>query len=98
MSPIDHLCKFKIGDLVTLKAMNALIDPAEKGRLFDPKPQIMQVVERSLLECYGGLQVNYIVRVVMRDVQGTMAVHRDLFQFTEPEVMAWEERVQQEIE
>ncbi len=86
----DHF-RFKIGDIVQSRA---------SGRLKNACiPQALEIVERLVQECYGGVQAHYKVRAHTADAKnGAIGFHPDLFLFTEPEVetfnfLEWTEAV-----
>lgn len=56
MSELKADCKFEIGDMVTLASMIACCKPENY--------QPMQVVERHIQQCYGGIQVLYKVHPI----------------------------------
>jgi len=65
--------------------------PGEEGTA--PWPQKMMVVGRIMEECVGGIQLHYQVRIFPMMNQGfrggEVGVARDLFRFTEFELIAW---------
>lgn len=79
---LDSLCKFKIGDNVTVKTQ-ALI---ASGHM---RPQIMQILDRVVIECYGGMQINYSCRISGVPGDGEASTVKDPFTFTEPELVEW---------
>lgn len=89
MNKLDEICKFKIGQLCTVKAHRELAQylpqtPRSiiRGR---PKPQVMQVLDRIVHECYGGVQVAYECRAHM--VQSdTLAFGVQTLKLMEPEL------------
>jgi hypothetical protein len=61
---MDSLCRFGIGQTLYTKVSVEIIERAiagkKKRRLAEPQP--LQVIERWVSQCYGGVQVNYVVR------------------------------------
>lgn len=85
MINLDEFFKFKIGDTVKAKA---------HGHGFDEKSlqhvaQILIVVERWLVECHGGVQMQYMVRAHAMQESFRMMGYSfaaPLFQISEPEL------------
>jgi hypothetical protein len=63
---MSSLCKFSIGDLVGCIVAQRLL-ASRKARSPDnlPKMQPMQIIERTVRECPGGVQICYLVRAHM---------------------------------
>jgi hypothetical protein len=80
MSKLEAECAFEIGDLVTFGVMAATLT-AERC-------PPMQVVERTVQQCYGGIQVHYLCRGFGQSAQGAMLpVDKDTF--VESELIAF---------
>lgn len=60
---LDSLCKFQVGQVVVMK-VHAVWHEKDKGKpkTYTPAIQPMHVVERTVVQCYGGIQVYYLVR------------------------------------
>jgi hypothetical protein len=56
---MDSICKFKVGDVVYPLIHRIFTD--KKGKHLKTTP--LQVIERVVQQCYGGIQVAYVVRV-----------------------------------
>jgi hypothetical protein len=81
MSKIEVEPRFEIGDIVVLKSQ-VVCSPV--GRV-----QVAQIVERLIVQCYGGTQVTYHIRIATPAKRwGDAAANGDgrLFNFTEPEL------------
>jgi hypothetical protein len=86
MSDLDQFCKFKIGDVVSPKVQRPGFDA--RGRVFTP--QLLQIVERYIVECYGGIQVNYRLRAHSAPTGWTNESYSflvELIMLTEPELV-----------
>ena len=61
---MDKLCKFQVGAVCAMKIQNVVYRAVPKddktGRSVQVQP--MQIIERLVQQCYGGLQVAYLVR------------------------------------
>lgn len=80
---IEGLFKFKIGDVVMTTTFSQMKQTSKHI-----KPQLLQVVERNIQECYGGVQIHYDVRAhVIGEFGSSAAFHQNLFRLTEPELM-----------
>lgn len=91
MSKLDSFFAFQIGDFVRPKFHQPGFDSEGRRHI----PQGMVIVERSLQECYGGIQANYGCRVhsVMGEWREKQYAFSDkLFAFTEPELAVLEPR------
>ena len=88
----DLETKFNIGDWVKIKQQvqnyNAIIKPLIDGNkknyvsmgelhFLERKPQIFQIIEILVQQCYAGIQVNYCIRAVNND---------GILKYTEPEL------------
>lgn len=58
MINLDEFFKFKIGDYVKAKAHEQGFDAESRRHV----AQVLIVVERWLIECHGGVQMQYMVR------------------------------------
>ncbi len=87
-SPLDAFFKFKIADMVCVTAQSRLVYFANKQREKWEKwvPQIAQIVERHLVECSGGIQANYSVRLSGGAYQSGAFTAQPLFPFNEIEL------------
>jgi hypothetical protein len=93
MNGFDHIFKFKIGDEVRLKVHRP--GYAANGAKF--VPQICVVAERHMIECYGGVQLSYGLRIHSLQTTGTFSNDngynflQGLIPVTEPELVPLEE-------
>jgi hypothetical protein len=91
-SPLDLFFKFNIGDTVRPKVHQPGYLP--NGTKFTP--QMLVIVERALMECYGGVQAIYRCRahttqeggILGPNYGGGYAFVSELIQLTEPELTA----------
>lgn len=94
-SPLDAFFQFRLGAEVTHAAMQSPFygrrDRQCPLALEPVQPQKMYIVERSLTECPGGVQAWYKVRVLDSD-DGKSAIFKDLFTFSDLEVIAYASR------
>lgn len=61
---MDSLCKFSIGDLVVLKGSHEVAKRRNGSgkHIRSLSAQPMTVVERMVQQCYGGIQIRYLLR------------------------------------
>lgn len=93
MSDLDPFFKFNIGDIVRPTVQR--FGYTREGHKFTP--QMLVVVERFLIECYGGIQASYRLRThtafeidgVLLSANGYSFV-AELIELTEPELTAAE--------
>lgn len=85
MINLDEFFKFKIGDTVRAKAHEQGFDENSLRHV----ALILIVVERWLVECHGGVQMQYMVRVHAVQESFRMMTYSfaaPLFQISEPEL------------
>lgn len=63
MSPLDQFFKFAVGSFVRLAGASTFKGDGPRGWLRADKEQRMQIIERTLQECPGGMQRHYACRV-----------------------------------
>lgn len=84
---LDKICKFKIGDQVTLRSQ---LNIARSRLSKISQPQFMQIMERTVLQCYGGVQVSYLCRIsATSGFEKSIVTVKDPFMFTEPELVEY---------
>lgn len=87
LAALDAMCQFKIGSTVYTKVSVALIAPGPKKKRHMTDPQPLQVIERHITQCYGGVQVNYILRAHVTDRwQGAVGFSSELQRMVEIEL------------
>ena len=91
MSKLDEFFKFKIGDVVR----PIIQRPGYHADGRKVSPQFMQICERHLQECYGGIQAFYDCRVhtITTDngfLDTTYAFHLPYIKLSEPELVAYD--------
>jgi hypothetical protein len=85
MTNLDEFFKFKIGDTVKAKAHGQGWDDDSRRHI----AQVLVVVERWLVECHGGVQMQYMVRAHSMHESYRMMGYgfaSALFQLSEPEL------------
>ena len=87
MENLDKLFKYKIGDVVALKAQSMIAEIDDK-KFQKQRCQLMQIVKRLVVECAGGIQTFYLVRISSPTV-GYIQTLRDLWRFTELELIPY---------
>lgn len=78
---LDEMCKFKIGEFLTAKAQLVAV-----GKSTIHAPQTIQVIERVVQQCYGGVQIHYDCRITVVSIGAGATTGAQLFRFTEPEL------------
>lgn len=83
MSRLDDVFKFKIGDLLQMKAVSVFLtsQPAyERSRGCFP----LMVTTRTCEECPGGAQIHYTVRGIGGDMNGVRLHEMELEPYVAP--------------
>ncbi len=84
MSKLDKFFKYKIGDIV---ATRAGVHQMEWAKPMNDRhiPQALQILERLLQECHGGLQLHYVVRAHNLKLYDAGGLCLEGIRLTEPE-------------
>lgn len=84
---MNSLCKFSVGQMVVM-AMHREWHQKEKGKpkAYVPAIQPLQVVERIINQCHGGVQTFYLVRPHIVESFKGMAFATELARVTEIEL------------
>lgn len=85
--------KFNIGQVVTTVASSVRVDEDEEGNIRG-RPMLLNIVERHMSECPGGVQMYYVARGnYASDHFNNSLVHftRELTKFNEVELMSLED-------
>lgn len=89
---MDKVCKFKIGELVSIRGQNMLYKAKfEAGEILskDEKPDLCIVRERFVAECYSGIQIFYDVERY-NVINGQLTIYPTLFRTVETELEIYE--------
>jgi hypothetical protein len=86
---MDAMCKFRVTQTVYTKVAVELVEREitgkKKRRLADPQP--LQVIERVVSQCHGGIQMAYILRPHIADRwAGTVGAASDFQRMMEIEL------------
>lgn len=87
---MDSAFKFKIGDLVLVKAQKRGYEVLTETEAWSQRPQVCQVLERLAQQCHGGVQMHYLVRFHSANAK-IFSTTKEAFQLTEPELELWVE-------
>jgi hypothetical protein len=88
LAGLDKACRFKSGDIVAMAAhveVRRLMRGGKKRRHI-PALQPLQIIERGITQCYGGIQAFYICRAHIMETFGNMAFGTELLRVMEIEV------------